>query len=76
MEFSAGFDSISSMEMGSDRDTRFGDRIGFAIRRALYESGGFSFGVPPKRSSSCAMKRVRVWAPPRSPFTASGATAW
>ena len=48
MEFSVGFDSISSVEMGSERDTRFGDRIGFAIRRALYKSGGFSFGVAPQ----------------------------
>ena len=48
MEFSVGFDSISRVDMGSDRDTRFGDRIGFAIRRALYESGGFSFGVAPQ----------------------------
>ena len=48
MEFSVGFDSISSVEIGSNRDTRFGDRIGFAIRRALYESGGFSFGVAPQ----------------------------
>ena len=48
MEFSVGFDSISRVEMGSERDTRFGDRIGFAIRRALYKSGGFSFGVAPQ----------------------------
>ena len=48
MEFSVGFDSISRVDMGSDRDTRFGDRIGFAIRRTLYESGGFSFGVAPQ----------------------------
>ena len=48
MEFSVGFDSISSVEIGNDRDTRFGDRIGFAVRRALYQRGGFSFAVAPQ----------------------------
>lgn len=47
-EFSVGFDSISSVEIGNDSDTRFGDRIGFAVRRALYQNGGFSFGVAPQ----------------------------
>jgi hypothetical protein len=48
MEFSVGFDSISSFEIGNSRDTRFGDRIGFAARRSLYENGGFSFGLAPQ----------------------------
>lgn len=48
MEFSVGFDSISSLEMGSNRDTRFGDRVGFAVRRALYQGDSFSFGIAPQ----------------------------
>jgi hypothetical protein len=48
MEFSVGFDSISSLEVGRGRDTRFGDRIGFAVRRAVFESGGFSVALKPQ----------------------------
>jgi len=47
-EFSVAFDSVTSVSSNGSRTTRFGDRIGFAIRRCLYSSESFAFAIAPQ----------------------------
>ena len=46
-EIAVSFDTLSSVSTRGDRDTRFGDTLTVAMRRALYESDGFSFALAP-----------------------------
>ena len=46
-EIAVSFDALSSVSTRGDRDTRFGDTLTVAVRRALYESDGFSFALAP-----------------------------
>ena len=47
-EFGVGFDAVSSVDMGPDRMTEFGDRIGVILRRPVYSSGPVVFAVAPQ----------------------------
>ena len=47
-EFSVGFDALTSTRMGGNRTTRFGDRMGFALRRAVYQGENFSLALAPQ----------------------------
>ena len=46
-EFGLAFDAVSSVGMGPDRMTEFGDRIGVILRRPVYSSGPVAFAVAP-----------------------------
>ena len=46
-EFGLAFDAVSSIGMGPDRMTEFGDRIGVILRRPVYSSGPVAFAVAP-----------------------------
>lgn len=47
-EFSLTFDALTSVEETSRRATRFGDRLGFAVRRPVYRGETLSVAVVPQ----------------------------
>lgn len=46
-EFGFAFDAVSSVGLGPDRMTEFGDRIGVVWRRPVYSSGPVAFAIAP-----------------------------
>ncbi len=46
-EIAVSFDTLSSVKTRGDRETRFGDTLTVAVRRAIYESDALSFALAP-----------------------------